>query len=550
MLEQAGYLDEATLYYREAVAGYRRWAHRTKVVELEQAHPEVRAKDLTSGDDARRTIGGGPISATVAATFSGGGSSVNDQMDLVTVLKVSQDISTQLTGSGVVRAVLTGIAQNAGAERVVFVRRATSGIETVYGELHGATYADIDVAEDRYTALPRSVVRVVRRTGRPLVIADARTDPAYATDPFVVDHRCRSIAAIPIRRNAEVMGFVVLENRLVAGAFTPQLVSLTQALVAQAAISLDNAILYDDLSALNRELEARVEDRTRALREVQQQLIESARKAGMADVAVEVLHSVGNALNSVNVSAQMIQSQLAGSKTRTLTRVTTLLDDHKDNLVELLTRDPRGGTIVRLLAMLGTTLTGEQDAMAGELRRLRTNIDSIVAVVQELNSTAEDKGRAILEAPHVLVGEVAAAVVERGAIDRVAIAADCRELPGAKVDKHKGLDILAGLLANALDAVASATVEPKQIRVSVREIPDAVVFQVSDNGVGIPSENLTRIFRGGFSSKSGRRGANLHRFANAATLAGGSLTAESEGPGRGATFTLVLPNRAEHAGTG
>ena len=110
-------------------------------------------------------------------------------------------------------------------------------------------------------------------------------DPSHATDPFVVDSRCRSIACIPIRRKGEVTGFVILENRSVAGAFTPQLVSLTQALVAQAAISLDNATLYDDLSTLNRELEARVDDRTRALQQAQQQLIESARKAGMADVA-------------------------------------------------------------------------------------------------------------------------------------------------------------------------------------------------------------------------------------------------------------------------
>jgi HPt (histidine-containing phosphotransfer) domain-containing protein len=254
MLDDAGCHREATLFYREAVIAYRRWAHMTKVAELEQAHPELRVRGFARADD-KRTVG---RRTTSSIATLGSGQALNDQMDLATVLKVSQDISTQLTGSGVVRAVLTGIAQNAGAERVVLVLRAATGIETVYGEVHGATYRDIGVALDDYDALPKSVVRVVRRTGRPLVVADATSDPNHAADPFVIESRGRSIAGVPIRRKGELTGFVVLENRMVAGAFTPQLVSLTQALVAQAAISLDNASLYETL-------ENRVNERTAAL---------------------------------------------------------------------------------------------------------------------------------------------------------------------------------------------------------------------------------------------------------------------------------------------
>ena len=270
MLEQAGYADEATLFYREAVIGYRRWVHLTKAFALERDHPAVRARELGLADrHAAHGRGAPPSTTTMLATFSatatpgatstaGAGHKLNDELDLVTVLKVSQEISTQLHGSGIVRAVLTGLAQNAGAERVVFVMRTPSGGERVYGEVHAGSYRDIDLAIDDYPALPRSVLRVVRRTGRPLVVADATSDPSYAGDPFVVDSHGRSIAVVPVRRKGEVMGFVVLENRMVAGAFTPQLVSLSQALVTQAAISLDNASLY-------RDLEDRVTERTAAL---------------------------------------------------------------------------------------------------------------------------------------------------------------------------------------------------------------------------------------------------------------------------------------------
>ena len=269
MLEAAGYADEATMFYREAVVGYRRWGHLTKALALEREHPAVRGRERGPGDRRfARSRGSAPppmlatfgATATLAATRTAGpGNNLNDQLDLATVLKVSQEISTQLHGAGIVRAVLTGIAQNAGAERVVFVMRTPRGGERVYGELHAGIYRDVDLAIDDYPALPRQVLRVVRRTGRPLVVADATSDPSYAGDPFVVASHGRSIAVVPVRRQGEVMGFVVLENRMVAGAFTPQLVSLAQALVTQAVISLDTAALY-------RDLEDRVTERTAALR--------------------------------------------------------------------------------------------------------------------------------------------------------------------------------------------------------------------------------------------------------------------------------------------
>jgi predicted ATPase/HPt (histidine-containing phosphotransfer) domain-containing protein len=256
MLERAGLADEAALYYREAVLAYRRWAHLTKALELEHAHPELRVRDLLRDDGRRAGIRRVAPPATLDEPSASG--TRNDQLDLMTVLQVSQDISTQLHDSGIVRAVLTGIAENAGAERVVLVMRDAAGVEIVHGEVHAGDYRDVAAPLDGSTALPGSVMRMVRRTGRPLVIADAVSDPAYASDPFVAAHRSRSIAVVPVRRKGEVVGFVVLENRMVAGAFTPQLVSLAQALVTQAAISLDNASLYKNL-------EDRVTERTAAL---------------------------------------------------------------------------------------------------------------------------------------------------------------------------------------------------------------------------------------------------------------------------------------------
>src|SRR5262249_27440980 len=153
---------------------------------------------------------------------------------------------------------------------------------------------------------------------------------------------------------------------------------------------------------------------------------------------VEVLHNVGNALNSVNVSAQVIKGQLAGSKVGTLGRVVALLDEHKGDLAGFFASDPRAGKITAMLSLLHTALLGEQETMRRELDRLHTSVDTVGVAIHDLEAPADDKGSAALEAPQVLVGQAIAAVRERCQREGVAIAADCDDLPGARIDKHKG----------------------------------------------------------------------------------------------------------------
>ena len=115
-------------------------------------------------------------------------------------------------------------------------------------------------------------------------------------------------------------------------------------------------------------------------------------------------------------------------------------------------------------------------------------------------------------------------------------------MPPATADKHKVLQILVNLVHNAKYALDDSGRPDKRLTVGIRhEWEQRLKVTVSDNGIGIPPENLNRIFSHGFSTRKGGHGFGLHSGANAAKEMGGQLSVHSEGPGKGATFTLELP---------
>lgn len=120
-------------------------------------------------------------------------------------------------------------------------------------------------------------------------------------------------------------------------------------------------------------------------------------------------------------------------------------------------------------------------------------------------------------------------------------------LPSVCVDRHKVLQILINLLRNAKHAMQDLGADKKRLVIQVGlASPDQVKISVRDIGIGIPLENLTKVFNHGFTTKKGGHGFGLHSGANAAKEMGGSLTVHSDGPGKGAEFTLFLPIASRH----
>jgi signal transduction histidine kinase len=137
-----------------------------------------------------------------------------------------------------------------------------------------------------------------------------------------------------------------------------------------------------------------------------------------------------------------------------------------------------------------------------------------------------------------------ALLMHRGALARhqVEVVCDFEKVPSITVDKHKVLQILINLIGNAKYAMDETEAAQKLLRVRLECLGEnGIAISVSDNGVGIPSENLSRIFQHGFTTKKDGHGFGLHSSAIAARELGGSLIALSDGEGLGATFVLELP---------
>jgi signal transduction histidine kinase len=287
-----------------------------------------------------------------------------------------------------------------------------------------------------------------------------------------------------------------------------------------------------------------VRERTAQLRGAQVQLVDAARQAGMSEIASNVLHNVGNALNSVNVSANVVAQKVRESRASGLSKAVGLMGEHARDLGDFLTTDPRGQALPGYLAKLDAALTAERDSIEVELRRLSEGIAHIAEIVSAQQSLAGGGG--LIEQVN-LADVVDDALRMAGVEDRpgLTVTREVADVGLVALDRHRLLLILVNLITNAAHATAGPVERGGQL--TVREEADgaAVTISVVDNGEGIAAENLTRIFAHGFTTQADGHGFGLHSSSLAAKEMGGVLSVHSDGAGCGARFVLEVPSQPE-----
>ena len=405
------------------------------------------------------------------------------------------------------------------------VRRAREKFESLVNSLHGIVW-EADPQTLRLTFVSRQVESLLGHP--PLLWMES---PDFREQYLHPEDRAATLAALR-RGIATGLAFKLEYRILAAGDRTVWL--------------RDSISFYQDgerparLRGLSIDITAQ-KSAAEQIAGMQRELVESSRQAGMAEVATAVLHNVGNVLNSANTSTAVVVERLRRSKTQTLTRAVGLLRKHEGHLGEFLTDDPKGRLIPELLQAIAENLVAEQVFLTREVGGLQQNIDHIKEIVARQQSFAKTSGALENLSPDELVEDALRMALGTLMRHEIRIVRRFEPVEHVLVDRHKVLQILINLIRNAAHALTVRPTDRELILAISAGTAGLIRLEVTDNGVGIPRENLLCIFNHGFTTKQNGHGFGLHSGANAAKEMGGSLQVRSEGPGTGATFILELP---------
>jgi PAS domain S-box-containing protein len=240
-----GATTSACAHLDEARTCFARWGAHGKVRQLDARMPPLRE-----------------ASTSRAAAMSGDGV----QLDLLSVAKASQAISGQIVLEDLIDTLMHILLENAGAQtgqlllaregRLVLAAEASVEQRTIHVRQHLNPAPPASAQPGSATpkpAWPTSIVNYVQRCQERVLLEDATQSTSFSADDYVAHRKPKSVLCLPILRRAALVGLLYLENRLATHAFTPERVTVLELLASQAAISLENALLYADLQQENNE---------------------------------------------------------------------------------------------------------------------------------------------------------------------------------------------------------------------------------------------------------------------------------------------------------
>lgn len=489
----------------------------------------VKASQLSAqtGTPADALPHASPFAASRALTAA-------DDLDMRVVLQASQGLSAEVNSLRLKAKVQEVLSSATGATRVTLALWEDDAAEWLV-DARDSSGEVIQVPVDgSASAVPLKAFRYAESTREPLLLVDAVSDERFARDVYFHGMERCSLMVVPILRRGVERAMLVLENRASRGAFTMALLDAVTIISGQLAVSLESMLLYE-------RLERKVREQTRQLREAQSRQVAEARRAGMTQIATNVLHDVGNALTSVNVSTHVLADRVRNSRSVRVSDLAQLLAESSHEWQRFCSERGKGRLLPGYVRQLAGALQVERDELLAELQRLSRSVDHIKNVVAMQQSYAGASG--VLESCNIAQLVDDALRIQQDALIGQGITVDRNyaAVDPAPLDKTRVMQILVNLVENARQAMEGVQGR-RTLRVTVGKDAQDLLVTVGDNGSGIAPGHLSRMFSHGFTTKSGGHGFGLHSCAVAAKEMGGTLTVHSEGAGTGATFTLRLPS--------
>ena len=295
----------------------------------------------------------------------------------------------------------------------------------------------------------------------------------------------------------------------------------------------------DEIGTLSIEFDRMVE----SLAQSRKKVLDTAHRAGMAEIASEVLHNVGNAVNSANCSVEVLDERLNRSKVVGLERAATMLRDQAPHAVEFFGQDPRGLKLIDYLISINDALQNERTDNKAEVLRLRETVRHIRDAIsaQQTFAGRSDFRQDVELQP--LLNEILKMNQELIRTSEVQVVVDLPALPELQLNKSKMTQVLVNLVRNAIQSMQDQPSDCRRLIISARcAEDDGIVIEICDTGMGFTPEVQAKLFTHGFTTKTDGNGFGLHYCANAIREAGGHVSAQSAGVGQGATFRIQLPH--------
>jgi len=530
-------------FFQDAYYLYGRWGAEAKLRRLERDHGDLVRRAADSAEPRLSTVTSERKTVSTAA------------LDAMSVVKATQAISGEVQPERLFATLLATILENAGAQRGCLVLRAHAGEELTVGaraplaaEADAAKPTTLDACDD----LCARIVRYVARTRDPVVLDDARRDPAYRDDGYVQRNGVRSVLAVPVLYQGELLAILYAENNAVTHAFTRERLTLLQIIAGQAAISIRNARLYDsleervaartaELSRANETLAAEVKVRAK----IEIELRQAQKLEAVGRLASGVAHEINTPIQFVNDNVHFVRDAMvdlvALIKQYQNVQQAVLACQSSLEAAQDLAREASDAEETADLAYL-------LENVPVALERSLDGIDRVAKIVQSMKAFAhpDQDSKVAVDLNQAVTSTL---TIARNEYKYVAdVETDFGALPLVTCHVGEINQAVLNLIVNAAHAISDVVQGTERrglIRVRTHVEDGAAVISISDTGGGIPAHIRERIFEPFFTTKEVGKGTGQGLFIARSVIAekhGGSLTFDTE-TGKGTTFHVRLPIR-------
>lgn len=296
------------------------------------------------------------------------------------------------------------------------------------------------------------------------------------------------------------------------------------------------------LDEYNRGLEHTVATRTRELRDAQANLLQQAHEAGMAEMAVGILHNIGNAITPAKVGLYRLFSRM---KQKNLLRDLPAALDEIAEMVPTLQAlsDNEKNRLLNIIKLIPATIAEEYSQNVEEIEQIRyklSHIESIIGLQMRYAQLFGDSEQ--VDVPQVI--EDALTLLDESLKKRsIRVMKVFTPVPLIRIERTKLIQVIVNLIKNGYEAMDNAPIGDRTLILSIGYAPGSpghLVFSVKDKGIGFTPEEKRNLFKFGYTTKTKGSGFGLHSCANYLIARNGSISAESDGPGKGAEFIVRL----------